>query len=404
VIITDAYSIVTCPGRNYVAYKIKTDEGIYGVGDATLNGRELVVANALDEYITPLLIGRNPDNIEDIWQNIYRGTYWRGGPVLNSALSAVDIALWDIKGKKLDQPVYQLLGGRTRMGALAYTHCAGNTKEEVVNSIGSALSQGFRAVRAQITIDGVSSTYGQGGAMEATLATWGDASLPMEERWEPDPYLTAIPELFKYLGQNLGDGVVLLHDAHERLTPTQAARLARELEPYHLFYLEDPLRPEHKPSLRRIREASVTPIAMGELYSSVSECIEPITNQYIDYIRCGLTHVGGITAARKIANLAEPFSVKTAWHGPGDASPIAHAASVHVDISIPNFGIQEMVEFPEVVQEVFPGGPVFSDGYLDVQDKPGLGTDVNEEAAAKYPYRRAYLPNARLTDGSVLDW
>ncbi len=403
--IVDARVIVTCPGRNYVLYKIFTDEGVYGVGDGTLNGRELAVAELLEKHITPLLIGRDPDNIEDIWQMLYRGAYWRGGPVQNSALAAVDFALWDIKGKVCNKPVYSLLGGKTRKGALCYTHCAGKDQLEVEDNARQALAAGFRAVRAQVSLPGNSSTYGQGGAVEAALAAWDNSSLPLEEIWEPATYLYTIPRLFAHLRSKLGEEVELLHDVHERLTPIQAARLAKDLEPYRLFFLEDPLRPEHKQSLKIVRDASVTPLAMGELYSSLWECEQVITGQLIDYIRCDLAHVGGITAARKIANLAEPFSVHTAWHGPGDASPITHAANVHVDISIPNFGIQEMVFFPEVVQEVIPGGPTFtSEGYMVVNDKPGLGTDVNEELAKRYPYKRNYLPAARRRDGSVLDW
>lgn len=402
--ITDARVIVTCPGRNYVLYKIITDEGVYGVGDGTLNGRELAVAELLEKHITPLLIGRDPGLIEDTWQMLYRGAYWRGGPVQNTALSAVDMALWDIKGKVCNQPVYSLLGGRTRIGAFCYTHCGGSDFPAVEQAVQEALERGFKAVRVQVAFGGVTSTYGQGGAKEAALATWGDATYPMEEIWEPAPYLLTLPRLLEFIRTKVGDGIEILHDVHERLTPNQASRLMKEIEPYHLFFLEDPLRPEHKASLQLLRQSSTTPIAMGELYSSLWECVQPITEQTIDYIRCDLAHVGGITAARKIAALGEPFSVQTAWHGPGDASPITHAATVHVDVSIPNFGIQEMVFFPEIVQEVIPGGPVFEDGYLKVSNAPGLGTDVNESVAARYPYRRAYLPIARRSDRSVLDW
>ncbi len=402
--ITDVRVIVTCPGRNYVLVKIITDEGVYGVGDATLNGRELAVAETLDKHIAPLLIGRDPDRIEDTWQYLYRGAYWRGGPVLMTALAGVDMALWDIKGKVCGKPVYSLLGGKTREGALGYTHCAGRDFAEVEDSVRQAMAQGFKVIRAQVSIPGLPSTYGQGGQKEAALATWGEASLPMVEVWEPGPYLRTIPRLFEHLRSRLGDEVELLHDVHERLNPVQAARLARELEPFHLFFLEDPLRPEHQPSLRLVRQAATTPIAMGELYTSLWECLPVITEQLIDFIRCDLVHSGGITGARKIAAIAEPYGVQTAWHGPGDAAPITHAANVHMDIAIPNFGVQEMVFFPEQVQEVIPGGPTFRDGSLYVSDAPGLGTDVNEEAARKYPYRRAYLPIARRQDGSMHDW
>ncbi len=402
--ITEVRVIVTCPTRNYVLVKILTDEGVYGVGDATLNGRELAVAEALEQYIAPLLISRDPDRVEDIWQYLFRGTYWRGGPVLMTALAGVDMALWDIKGKVANRPLYSLLGGKTREGALCYTHCGGRDFAEVEENVRRAMARGFKVIRAQVAIPGTKGTYGVGGAQEAALATWGDRSLPAEEIWEPGPYLRTIPRLFEHLRVKLGDEIELFHDVHERLTPIQAARLAKELEPYHLFFLEDPLRPEHKESFRIVRQASTTPLAMGELFHTRWDCLPLITEQLIDYIRCDLSHIGGITEARKIAAIAEAYYVQTAWHGPGDISPIAHAANVHLDIAIPNFGVQEMVFFPEEVQEVIPGGPTYRDGYLWVTDAPGLGTDVNEEAARKYPYRRAYLPTTRRADGSVHDW
>ncbi len=406
--ITEVRVIVTSPNRNYVLLKVLTNEpGLYGVGDATLNGRELAVAADLEHHIAPLLVGRDPDEIEDTWQYLYRGPYWRGGPVQMTALAGVDLALWDIKGKRAGMPVYQLLGGRTRVGALAYTHASGRDFSEVEEAARRALARGFRCVRAQVAIPGLEGTYGTPGNKkpEETAGRVGDmAALPATEIFEPEPYLRTVPRLFEHLRAKLGDDVELLHDVHEKLNPIEAARLARALEPYHLFFLEDPLRPEYKESFRLIREHSTTPIAMGELFNSLWDCVPLIKEQWIDYIRCDLGHIGGITAARKVAALAELFQVKTAWHGPGDIGPPTHAANVHVDLSIPNFGIQEMVFFPDVTREVISGGPEFKDGYMNVSDAPGLGVDLNEEAAKKYPYRRAYLPTARRRDGSVHDW
>ncbi len=410
--ITDVRVIVTCPGRNYVAVKIVTDEpGLYGVGDATLNGRELAVASALRDHIAPLLIGRDPDQIEDIWQSLFRGTYWRGGPVLMTALAGIDCALWDIKGKRAGLPVYSLLGGKTRDGAWCYTHCGGRSNSEVEDSVRDAMARGFRHVRVQIAVPDALGTYGTGGAAEAGTATWfgatgGDGgSMPaVEAHWEPASYLRVVAPMFEHLRSRLGYEIELLHDVHERLNPIQAARLARELEPYKLFFLEDPLRPEHKESFRMVRQASTTPIAMGELFHTKYDCLPLFTEQLIDYIRCDIGHIGGITEARKIATLAEPFQIQTAWHGPGDIGPATHAANVHVDVSIPNFGIQEMVFFPDVVHEVFPGAPEYRDGRLWPSEAPGLGCDIDEKAAAKYPYERAYLPVCRRRDGSVHDW
>jgi mannonate dehydratase len=403
--ITNVKVVVTCPDRNYVLVKIETsDPGVYGWGDATLNGRELAVAAALEQHIAPLLIGRDPDRIEDIWQMIYRGTYWRGGPVLMTALAGVDLALWDIKGKRAGMPVYSLLGGRTRDGALAYTHCSGRDFAEVEDSARAAMARGFKAIRVQVLVPGMSGTYGVSNQPAERYSSFDMEALPLVERFEPSPYLRVIPKLVEHLRVALGDEIELLHDVHERLSPIQAARLAKELEPYHLFFLEDPIRPENKESFRLIRQHTTIPIAMGELFHTRWDGLPLITEQLIDFIRCDLGHIGGITEARKIAAIAESFYVQTAWHGPGDIAPMTHAANVHVDLSIANFGIQEMVFFPEVAQEVMPGAPTFADGYLNVTDAPGLGTDVNEALAAKYPYKRAYLPVVRRVDGSVGDW
>ena len=401
--ITNCRVFVTCPGRNYVLLRIETGEpGLYGVGDATLNGRELAVASALEDHLFPLLIGQDPDRIEDIWQSVFRGTYWRGGPVLMTALAGIDMALWDIKGKRAGLPLYSLLGGKTREGALAYTHVGGRDFAQVEDGVRAAQSRGFKVVRAQVAIPGNRGTYGTQTADPKTGAV--EEGLPEVETWEPGPYLRTIPRLFEHLRGTVGDEVELIHDVHERLNPVQAARLARELEPYHLFFLEDPLRPEHKESFRLVRAASTTPLAMGELFHTRWDCLPLIAEQLIDFIRCDIGHCGGVTEARKIAVLAETFHVQTAWHGPGDIAPVTHAANVHLDVAIPNFGVQEMVSFPDIVHEVMPGAPVCHDGALWPSEAPGLGCDIVEAAAAKYPYKRAYLPTTRRADGSVHDW
>jgi mannonate dehydratase len=401
--ITNVKVIVTCPGRNYVVVKIETDEpGLYGVGDATLNGRELSVASALSEHIAPLLIGRDPDRIEDTWQYLFRGTYWRGGPVLMTALAGVDLALWDIKGKRAGLPLYSLLGGKTREGALCYAHAGGKDFAQVEDNVRALMEKGFKVIRAQVAIPGNQGTYGAGHT--EAMARRVKEGLPGEEIWEPGPYLHTIPRLFAHLRTQLGDEIPLLHDVHERLNPVQAARLAKELEPFHLFFLEDPLRPEHKESFRLVRQASTTPIAMGELFHTRWDCLPLIAEQLIDFIRCDIGHIGGITEARKIAAIAETYQVQTAWHGPGDIGPSTHAANVHLDVAIPNFGVQEMCFFPDAVHEVLPGAPVYKDGALWPSEAPGLGTDIDEKAAAKYPYKRSYLPTTRRADGAVHDW
>ncbi|MBF8436206.1 D-galactonate dehydratase family protein [Halanaerobiaceae bacterium Z-7014] len=388
--------IVTSPGRNYVVVKIETDEGIYGIGDATLNGRELTVAETIEEYIAPILIGRNSDNIEDIWQYLYKGAYWRGGPVLMTALAGIDMALWDLKGKRCSRPVYSLLGGRSREKVLCYTHVSGDKFQEVKENALEKIAEGYKVLRVQVSIPGLNGTY---GTVEDDARV-----LPFVETWDSKPYLKVIPELFKFLRAEIGDEVHLIHDSHERLQVPEAIRLAKELEEYNLFFLEDLLKPENIAGFEQIRNQTSIPLAMGELFNSKWEALPLIKNQLIDYIRCDLSHIGGITEAMKLAALAETFHLKTAWHGPADISPIAHLANLHVDYAVSNFGIQELAEFPEEVSAVFKGGPKFEDGYLTIPDRPGLGCDIDEEAAKKFPYKKAYLPVAESLDGSVHEW
>ncbi len=393
--ITNVKAIVTCPGRNYVIVKIETDEGISGFGDATLNGRELAVAEILDKHIAPLLQDTDPDRIEDTWQYIFRGTYWRGGPVLMTVLAGIDMALWDIKGKKSNLPLYSLLGGKSRNKVLCYTHVSGRDFKEVAANVVQYMERGYKALRVQVGIPGCVGTYGIEN---------DPGDLPFVEEWEPRPYLQTIPRLLEYLRAEVGFELELLHDVHERLTPVEAKILAKDLEPYQLFFLEDPLRPEHKESFSVIRQGAAIPIAMGELFNTKWDCTTLFEKQLIDYIRCDISHIGGVTEARKIANWAEIYHIKTAWHGPSDISPISHLANVHLDLAVTNFGIQEQCQFEPQVKDVFSAVPIFKDGYLTVPDKPGIGCEIDETAAARYPYKRSYLPVSRRKDGTVQDW
>jgi mannonate dehydratase len=400
--INDVRVIVTAPsGQPFTLVKIVTDEGIYGVGDGTKNGRELAVASILENHLAPMLIGRDPGAIEDIWKLLYKGAYWRGGPIQMSALAAIDMALWDIKGKAAGMPVYSLLGGPTRRGVLTYYHAHGDTDEEVAEDIIRHAEAGFRVIRAQVAVEGQTGGYGAGRNIDPALEQANAARLPYEGVWEPEPYLQRVPRLFAYLREHVGWNVQLLHDAHGRLTPIEAARLAKDLEPFKLMFLEDPIGPEHFASMRLVRQASTTPIAIGEVISSIDQILPMIVEQTIDYMRCSPIHIGGITPAKKLAALAEPFEIKTAFHGPGDVSPIGDAAAVHVDMAIQNFGIQEWIKQSEPVREVLIGGPYLENGYLKIDDAPGLGVDINEKLAARYPYQRHYLPIPRREDGSV---
>lgn len=400
--IVDARVIVTCPGRNFVTLKIITDEGVTGVGDATLNGRELAVASYLTDHIVPQLIGRDPARIEDTWQYLYKGAYWRRGPVTMSAIAAVDTALWDIKGKVAGLPVYQLLGGRSREGVTVYGHANGETVEEVLGEIATYVDLGYRAVRVQVAVPGVQGTYGV--SKDKLFYEPADAALPTETTWSTEHYLNFVPTVFARVREEFGPDLKLLHDVHHRLTPIEAARLGVALEPYALTWLEDPVPAELQEGFRLIRHHTRTPLAVGEVFNSIWDCHTLITEQLIDYIRTTVVHAGGITHLRRIFDLASLYHVRSGSHGATDLSPVCMAAALHLDIAIPNFGLQEYMRHTPETDAVFPHGYHFEDGYLHPSEEPGLGVDIDEELAAEYPYKPACLPVARLQDGTVHSW
>jgi mannonate dehydratase len=400
--ITNARVIVTCPDRNFVTLKIETEDGLYGLGDATLNGRELAVASYLTDHVVPLLIGRDARRIEDTWQYLYKGAYWRRGPVTMTAIAAVDVALWDILGKAANLPVYRLLGGASREGVMVYGHANGADLEDTVAAVGRYLEMGYKAVRAQSGIPGLASTYGVGrGGMYYEPAEPG---LPPENVWSTERYLAFVPSLFAALRKEFGPDPRLLHDVHHRLTPIEAGRLGKELEPYHLFWMEDPVPAELQQGFRLIRQHTTTPIAVGEVFSSIHDCQQLIQEQLIDYIRSTVVHAGGLTHLRKIAQLAELYHVRTGCHGATDLSPVCMAAALHFGLSVHNFGIQEYMRHSDATDRVFPHAYTFADGYLHPGERPGLGVDLDEALAATHPYQRAYLPVNRREDGTVHDW
>lgn len=400
--IVDAKVIVCCPGRNFVTLKLVTDDGLYGLGDATLNGRELAVASYLSDHILPLLIGRDAHRIEDIWQYFYKGAYWRRGPVTMTAISAVDTALWDIKAKACNQPLYQLLGGASREGVLVYGHASGGDIEDAVKAVDHYTNLGYRAIRAQSGVPGLSTTYGVGrGAMFYEPA---EKDAPPEARWSSEQYLDFVPKLFARLRKEFPPELHLLHDVHHRLTPIEAARLGKDLEPYHLFWLEDPTPAELQESFRLIRKHTTTPLAVGEVFNTIFDCQQLIQEQLIDYIRTTVVHAGGISHLRKIANLAEIYQVRTGSHGATDLSPVCMGAALHFDLSVHNFGIQEYMRHTDETDKVFPHAYSFQDGYMYPGDRPGLGVDIDEAEAVKYPYQRAYLPINRKLDGTMHSW
>ncbi len=400
--ITGARVIVTCPGRNFVTLKIMTDEGVYGLGDATLNGRELAVASYLSDHVVPCLVGCDPQQIEDIWQYLAKGAYWRRGPVTMAAISAVDTALWDIKAKIAGLPLYQLLGGRSRSGVMVYGHANGRDIAETVDAVGHYIELGYKAVRAQSGVPGLETAYGI--ARGKLFYEPAGKGLPEEQVWSTEKYLGFAPKLFDALRERHGFGVHLLHDVHHRLTPIEAARLGKSFEPHRLFWMEDPTPAENQEALKLIRQHTVTPIAIGEVVNSIHDCRELIQNQLVDYIRTTVVHAGGITQLRKIAALAELFQVRTGCHGATDLSPVCMGAALHFNLWVPNFGIQEYMRHAAETDAVFPHAYVFENGFLHPGETPGHGVDIDEALAAKYPYEPAYLPVARLEDGTMWSW
>jgi len=397
-----AKTIVTCPGRNFVTLKIMTDEGVYGVGDATLNGRELAVEAYLSQHVIPCLIGRDAHQIEDIWQYLYRGAYWRRGPVTMAAIAAVDMALWDIKGKIAGLPVYQLLGGACRSGVMVYGHANGETIEETLDNAAHYAEQGYKAIRLQTGVPGMPGAYGV--SKDKFFYEPADSDLPKETIWSTERYLRSAPALFEAARVRLGDDLHLLHDVHHRLTPIEAGRLGKDLEPYRLFWMEDATPAENQASFRIIRQHTTTPLAIGEIFNSIWDCKQLIEEQLIDYIRATAVHAGGITHLKKLAAFADLHHVRTGCHGATDLSPVCMGAALHFDLSIPNFGVQEYMRHTPETDAVFPHAYTFEDGMLHPGDAPGLGVDIDEDLAAKYPYKRAYLPVARRLDGSMHDW
>jgi mannonate dehydratase len=400
--ITAARVIVTSPGRNFVTLKLMTADGLYGIGDATLNGREKAVVSYLEDHVCPLLIGRDARQIEDIWQLLYRGAYWRRGPVTMRAIAAVDVALWDIKGKALNTPIYNLLGGKSRDGVLVYGHANGADIAHTVDEVARYLELGYRAIRAQSGIPGLDKPYGV--SRDKMFYEPADATLPTETIWSTAEYLHHTPMLFETLRAKFGEQPRLLHDAHHRLTPQEGARLAKSLEPYDLFWLEDLTPAENQEAFRLIRQHSVTPLAVGEVFNSIWDAKNLIQEQLIDYLRTTLVGAGGFTHMRRVADFAALWQVRTGCHGATDLSPVTMGAALHFDTWVPNFGIQEYMRHTPQTDAVFPHAYHFSDGLLHPGDAPGHGVDIDEAAAEKFPYQPRQLPITRLRDGTMWNW
>lgn len=398
--ITDIKTILTAPDRiKLVVVKIMTSEpGLYGIGCATFTQRAYVVATALEKYLKPFLIGRNVDEIEDIWQSCYVSSYWRNGPVLFNAMSGVDIALWDIKAKRANMPLYQLLGGKVRMGADLYYHASGLEYAELDDKVAAAIQTGYRHVRIQMGQKG-NANYGARGATGTPASSVG---LPPEQAGPTDPkiifdpmlYARSVPKMFEHIRSKFGEEVELLHDVHERIPLNAAINMCKAVEEYHPYFIEDPFPPEDNDHFKLLRQQTSVPLAMGELFNTQQEYLPLIKDRLIDFIRIHISQIGGLSPARKVQALSEYFGVRTAWHGPGDASPVAHAAQLALELCSYNFGVHEGYVFPQNTKDVFIGCPETKNGYMYAQEKPGLGMDIDEKVAAKFPF----------PDGPVFDY
>lgn len=403
-------AITTAPeGLNLVVVKVDTTEpGLYGLGCATFTQRAFAVVTAINSYLNDFCTGKDVDNIEDMWQSCYVSSYWRNGPVLNNALCGLDQALWDIKGKRANMPVYQLLGGKCRFAVDCYGHASGGTPQEVADSVQKFTGQGFRHVRIQqggaTLMSFQQGGYGSAGgsAVNPDFRNAGFGS-PQDTFMDDQAYLRSVPVLFDVVRKRCGEELELIHDIHERCQPVDVINMCRRLEEYRPYFIEDPLSPENTHWWKQMRESTTVPFSMGELFNNINEFAGPMSNHYFDYIRVHVSQIGGITPAMKIARLGEWFNVRTAWHGPGDVSPVGHAANAHIDLAVWNFGIQEAVNFTDQLLEVFPGSPVMKKGYMYINEAPGLGVDINEKLAAKYPINnQAPGWTVRKKDGTII--
>jgi mannonate dehydratase len=392
-------AIATAPqGPNLIVVKVETTEpGLYGLGCATFTQRAFAVVTAINTYLNDFCVGRDVDNIEDMWHAVYVSSYWRNGPVLNNAISGLDEALWDIKGKRAKMPVYQLLGGKVRFAVPCYTHASGNTPEAVADHAQKIIADGFKYVRIQ------QGGYGAvGTTQEKPDFKNANFGMPEDNYMNEKVYLKSVPKMFDVVRKRCGEDVELLHDIHERVQPMDAINMIKKLEEYNPFFIEDPFSPENMEWFKQLRASTTVPIAMGELFNNINEFKIPMVNQWFDFIRVHVSQIGGITPAMKIARLGEWFNIRTAFHGPGDVSPVGHAAHAHIDLAVWNFGIQEAVSFSDKMLEVFSGCPTMKDGYMSVNEVPGIGVDINEKAAAKYPITTKSNWQVRKADGTLI--
>ena len=375
--ITDVKVYLAKEWRSFCFVVIDTDEGISGIGESGMTGRELAVKGAI-EHFKPLLIGRDPFRTEHIWQLLFRGGFFPAQRILTAAIAAIDIALWDIKGKALGVPVYDLLGGRVRDRVLTYNHNTGDTVDELVECCQRSVAAGWKVLR------------------------WGLAELP-GDILEPRPAVLRTIQECEAIRRTVGDEVEIALDVHTRLNPADAIWLCQELEQYRPYFVEDALRVENAASYRNLRARSTVPLAAGEQYNSKWEFRQVIEEELIDYARVDLCICGGLTEAKKIAAACETHYIDLAVHNP--IGPVATSAFLHLCLSVPNFAVQELPRRPgESLPDLIINQPEWQDGYLLPPTAPGLGIEFNPEALDKYPFEMSELKHLRRADGSVTNW
>jgi mannonate dehydratase len=404
--ITDVKVIATAPeNSNWTIVKVLTSEpGLYGIGQASHQEVPQAVQAYIERRLKPFVIGKKCDEIEDIWQSAYVQPYFRSGPESNSALSGIDGAMWDILGKRLGTPVYQLLGGKVRAAVPLYGHAASVNLSDLEDQVRKYMEKGYQCVRVQLGVPGFSG-YGVAAATtSAATQALRPEGVVSSNAFDPGRYLTTTIKMFDYLRSKVGFDVGLIHDVHERPAPNESIQLCKAVEPYRPFYMEDPLSPEDVGWFQIFRQETSAPLAMGELFVNRNEWLNLVANRWIDFIRCHQSMMGGLNVCRKIAHCCEFFDVRTAWHGPLTVDPVAHSLNLHLDLATPNLGIQEEHVFSEETHEVFPGCPIIKGGYMYSNDKPGLGIDIDEAAAAKYPYKVEFQGrgNDRMLDGTIV--
>lgn len=362
--------------RNFFFVKVETDTGHYGIGEGGLTWRELACAEAVN-HLKPLLVGQEASRIEHLWQVMFRGGFFPADRVVASAIAAIDIALWDLRGKQLGVPVYELLGGRVRDRVVCYPHAVGATPEAIAEHSRSLVEAGFRFIRFGVPCEG--------------------------DVLEPSRAARAAVRQFAAIREAVGDEIEICIDVHTRLDPPETIRLCRELEPYRPYFVEDPLRSEHVHGFHQLARHVAVPLAAGEQFATKWEFRELIEQELIQYCRVDLCICGGITESRKLAGWCETHYIQLAPHNP--LGPVSTAACLHLDLATSNFGVQELPRVPgSVLPEVFPVQAPFERGCLLPPTRPGLGVEFDEEAARAHPYRPAQGPQLHRDDGSFTNW